>query len=168
MSTIFDILSPESRCAASIKILENAGEEGHRAHPLHLHVQKGVDGAIHLAQEGHQHGDIAHSEGGIVLHDEDAAHEVEQHGAHVGEGVDDDHEPAAGHALADIEVDHAAVGLFVAAVLIVLAAEELHQQLTADGQLLVASLRMEESDNAVRTSFSNSLLYGGSIKIISN
>ena len=120
-----------------VKILENAGEEGHGAHPLHLHVQKRVNGAVHLAQQRHQHGDIAHAQRGVVLHNEDTAHEIEEHGAHVGEGVDDDHKPTAGHALADVQADHAAVGRLVAAVLIVLTAKELHQQLAADRQLLV-------------------------------
>ena len=133
-----------------IKILENTGEQSHRTHPVDLDVQKVVDRHIGASQQCHKHGDVTGREGAVVLHDKDTADQIEKHRADIRNCVEHHEEPAACHALADVELDHAAVRVLVAPVLLLLLAEELDEELAAHGHglvedavdLIVARLRL--------------------------
>ena len=118
-------------------VFKDPGEHGHGPDPVHLDVEQLVDGPVHLAQKAYQDRDVADGQAGIILHHQDAAHQVEEHGPHAGGGADDDHEPPARHALPDVQLHHPAVGVLIALVLIVLPAEEPDQELAADRQGLV-------------------------------
>ena len=115
-----------------VKIFKNPREHGHGPDPFHLHVQQVVHRAVHPSQQRHQHGDIAHRQLCVVFHHQDAAHQIQQHRADAGQGAQHHKEPSARHPLLDIQADHPAVGLLIAAVLVLLPAEQLHQQLPGD------------------------------------
>ena len=72
-----------------------------------------------------------------VFDHQQAADKVDQHRADAREGGQDHEEPAAGHALADVQFDHPAVGVFVPLILVFLLAVELGEQLSGNGQRFV-------------------------------
>ena len=120
-----------------IVIFKNTGEHGHGPDPVHLDIEQLVDRTVHLAQQAHQDCDITHRDIRIVAHHQDAAGQIEEHGTDAGGGVQDDHEPFAGHAFPDVQVDHLFVGGPVAFIFPVLPAEQLDQELAADGHGLI-------------------------------
>ena len=120
-----------------VEILEYSGEHGHGSHPVHLDVQKAVHRHVCLAEESYHDGDVTYGQITLVLHDKDSAHQVKEHGAYIGHGVQHHEEPAACHPFLDVKLDHAAVDVFVPFVLLVFLSEELDQKLTAHRKSLV-------------------------------
>ena len=115
-----------------VEILEYSGEHGHGSHPVHLDVEKAVHRHVCLAEESYHNGDVTYGQITLVLHDQDASHQIKEHGADIGHGVQHHKEPAACHPFLDVKLDHLLVHALITVVFLLLFSEELYQELTAD------------------------------------
>ena len=103
---------------------------------LILNVQKRIHRAVHPSQKSNEHSDVAHREVGMISDHQDPAHQIQEHRTDTGDGRQDHPEPAPGHTLSDIELDHFTIGFLIAPVLVFFLTEEFDQRLAADGHCL--------------------------------
>ena len=72
-----------------------------------------------------------------MFHDQDSAHQIKQHRSNGCQRAQQHKEPSACHPLPNVQTDHPPVCLLVSGVFRFFPAEQLHQQLAADGERLI-------------------------------